>query len=352
MSFRVPPRAARRALLPLVMAVELALGTVFAVVAAACCLAWPLAPRRRAARVAAFGALYMTVETATLLACGWYWLRAAVRRRRHPGWWIDAHNALLHWDLTVLIGASRVLFGFRMELIEPAGADLLGSDRPVLVLARHGGPGDSFALVEMLLGRYRRRPRVVVKELLALDPALDVILSRLGCLFVRRGEREATAAAISTIASCLEGRDAMLLFPEGGNWTPNRRDRAIEQLRQRGDVRGAQVAGQLEHLLPPRPTGVLSCVAGRPGIDVVCVVHTGLEALVTPAQVWAHIPFELPMTVSWWPAGARPPHPGREGGEEWLFGEWMVMDAWIGARAGGDSRPEPAGERQPDLAGD
>ncbi|MGH9114414.1 MAG: 1-acyl-sn-glycerol-3-phosphate acyltransferase [Acidimicrobiales bacterium] len=346
MSFGVPPRPARRALLPLAIAVELALGIIFAVVAGVCCLAWPVTPRRRAARVAAFGALYLAVEAVTLLACGWYWLRMAARRR-HPSWWIEVHAALLHRILTVLLGASRVLFGFRMELIEPLCTEVLDGDRPVLVLARHGGPGDSFALVEMLLGRYRRRPRIVVKELLALDPALDVILSRLGCVFVRRGDGKAIVAALSGIASCLEGRDAILLFPEGGNWTPSRRERAIDRLRGRGDRRGAEVAEQLEHLLPPRPAGVLACLAGRPGVDVVCVVHTGLEALVTPAQIWAHIPFDLPMTVSWWPARARPPLPGCDGGEEWLFGEWIAMDGWIGAQVGCDRRLTVRGGRQP-----
>ena len=42
----------------------------------------------------------------------------------------------------------------------PAGLD----GGPLLVLARHAGPGDSFALVDLLLSRYGRRPRIVLKE--------------------------------------------------------------------------------------------------------------------------------------------------------------------------------------------
>jgi hypothetical protein len=42
------------------------------------------------------------------------------------------------------------------------------------VVARHAGPGDSFALVWLVLDRLRRTPRVVLKDVLLWDPGLDV----------------------------------------------------------------------------------------------------------------------------------------------------------------------------------
>jgi hypothetical protein len=39
------------------------------------------------------------------------------------------------------------------------------------VLSRHAGPGDSFLLVHQLLSVYQRRPRVVMKATLQLDPS-------------------------------------------------------------------------------------------------------------------------------------------------------------------------------------
>jgi 1-acyl-sn-glycerol-3-phosphate acyltransferase len=58
----------------------------------------------------------------------------------------------------------------------------LSEEGPVLVLARHGGPGDSFALVHLLLTRYHRSVRIVLKDILQLDPLIDVRLNRLGVL--------------------------------------------------------------------------------------------------------------------------------------------------------------------------
>ena len=78
-----------------------------------------------------------------------------------------------------------------MTVEEPPGRRPAGLDGgPLLVLARHAGPGDSFALVELLLSRYGRRPRIVLKEDLLWDPGLDVLLSRLvGLLPARAGRR-------------------------------------------------------------------------------------------------------------------------------------------------------------------
>ncbi len=50
--------------------------------------------------------------------------------------------------------------------------------RPVIVLSRHAEPEDSFPLVHQLLSVYRRRPRVVMKASLQLDPSVDIVGDR------------------------------------------------------------------------------------------------------------------------------------------------------------------------------
>ena len=55
---------------------------------------------------------------------------------------------------------------------------------PLLVCCRHAGPGDSFTLMYALMHWYRREPRVVLKDTLAWDPAIDVILNRLPNRFI------------------------------------------------------------------------------------------------------------------------------------------------------------------------
>ena len=67
-----------------------------------------------------------------------------------------------------------------------------GSTNAMVVLSRHAGPGDSFLLVHTLMDRdHLRRPRIVLKDVLQLDPLIDVYLNRLPNHFVhgRSGRR-------------------------------------------------------------------------------------------------------------------------------------------------------------------
>jgi 1-acyl-sn-glycerol-3-phosphate acyltransferase len=324
-SWRVPPRRVRRALLPVVMAVELILAVVFAAAAGLCALAWPLTPRRRVLRVCSFASVYLATELVVLARCGWLWLRRVLGGE--GDWWVEAHHALLGRTLDVILRAGQVFFGFRLELTEPPDTEALTGSRPALVLARHGGPGDSFALVRLLSTRYHRRCRIVVKEALAFDPALDVLLVRLDSVFVSGSGMHGAIDRIAEVAAGLGQRDVLLLFPEGGNWTPERQKAAR---RRRRSVR---VAEQLEYLLPPRVGGVLACLEAAPGLEVVFVAHTGLDELVTAGQVWAHIPLHMPMSVRWWKAGSRPFSTDWRSGEEWLVTEWAIIDEWIGMQA-------------------
>ena len=52
------------------------------------------------------------------------------------------------------------------------------------MLSRHAGPGDSLLLVHHLLSVYHRRPRVVMKAALQLDPGLDVVGNRVPNVFI------------------------------------------------------------------------------------------------------------------------------------------------------------------------
>jgi 1-acyl-sn-glycerol-3-phosphate acyltransferase len=102
-------------------------------------------------------------------------------------------------------------------------------DRPRLVLGRHAGPGDSFLLVREILSWTGRRPRIVLKSTLRLDPVIDVLLGRLPVAFIgpTAADRKAAVHAVRELAETMGPDDALLIFPEGGNFTEARRDRAI-----------------------------------------------------------------------------------------------------------------------------
>ena len=54
----------------------------------------------------------------------------------------------------------------------------------MLVCCRHAGPGDSFTLIHALMYWYDREPRVVLKDTLQWDPAIDVLLHRIPARFI------------------------------------------------------------------------------------------------------------------------------------------------------------------------
>jgi 1-acyl-sn-glycerol-3-phosphate acyltransferase len=333
---RPPPTPVRRVLIdPLWVPLALLLAVALLAVGACSVLAAPLG-RRRLLRVTAFGALYLLLDAAMLVSCAATWLRHPVPRWRDEDAWSRAHERLLRRALSLLVAASWPLFGFRVRLEEPPDqARLVG--RPLLVLARHGGPGDSFALVEMLLSRYGRRPVIVLKETLRWDPGLDVLLTRIpSCFIPARSAGVDVPARLAGMASRLRPRDAMLIFPEGGNWTPRRHRRALTRLRLRGHRKAAAAAAANAHVLPPQPTGVLACLDARQDLHVVVVAHTGLDNLVSPAMIWRALPVTgRPMIVRWWhqPAASLPAAP--EDREEWLRVQWAIVDSWIDARQAG-----------------
>jgi len=322
----------RRAVLdPLWLPLAPVVAVVFLVTAAIGALAWPVTRRQRVSRLALLGALYVLLDAGMLVACTGLWLRHPIARARDDDRWQAAHLGVLRWTLRTLRSAATRLVGFTLEVEDPPGAARM-EDRPVLVLARHAGPGDSFALVELLLSRYDRRPRIVLKEVLRWDPGLDIVLGRLSACFLpaRSAGDDDLADRVAGLARGLRGRDALLLFPEGGNWTPRRHLRALGRLLRRADWPVTADAVRNRYVLPPRPAGVLACLAARPDLDVAVVAHTGLDDLVTPALLWQALPLAgRPMTVRWWYEPASTVPSDADGQYRWLRDQWGLVDSWI-----------------------
>ena len=348
---------------PLIAAV---LAAAFFLVAVVGGLAWPVTRRAPAARLGLLAALYLVLNAGLLVGCAALWVAHPVAGRRDRQRWQQAHTTLLRWVLSRLRRAAGPLLGFRVRLEEPPGAGRMDPG-PLLILARHAGPGDSFTLVDLLLSRYHRTPRIVLKDTLQWDPGLDVILNRLGACFLppNAGAGEALPERLADLARDLHSGDAMLIFPEGRNWTPRRYQRAITRLRRHAyrpgaasrraaaDRQAAADAEQNPNVLPPRPGGVLAALAARPDLGIVVIAHTGLDDLVTPAQVWQALPlYERPMTIRWWtaPPGTVPRGPAEQ--YQWLRVQWALVDSWIGARKAQSGLPDaaeapPAGEPGP-----
>ena len=295
----------------------------------------PFTSRRRVLRIAAWALSYCLVELAALAAAGLLWLHRLVPGRlglRGDAAWRAANGALLAWALGRVLAAGRRWLGFQVVVADSSDATALGRDEPVLVLARHGGPGDSFALAHLLLTRYHRRVRIVLKDVLQFDPLIDLLLNRLGSCFLgpSRGGGDDPTRRLGALAGDLGPGDALLLFPEGANWTPLRR-----QARHRPATTGAQTrsseGGNVDDQRPATPSRRGVRLRRRPSgpgrrRGGPRRVSTGWSRV---RDVWERLPLRTPMTVRAWPTAPVPT--GEDERLAWLTLEWAVVDEWVDA---------------------
>jgi len=386
------PRTLRRALLaPTIPVATLLLLTTMPVWLIVTALISPRLPGRlRPLRVLSFVLVLLVVESLALIALLVLWVARGFRRpassarSRAAHYWLmrvylaavfwsgrrvfnldfavdasEARNTPLDLDAalhegenvhlqvgvragrTALAEALRRLRG-RPHPVSSGRFSVTEDDRraPLLVFSRHAGPGDSLLLVHALL-QQGFRPHIVLRDVLQWAPAIDVALNRLPNVFLARGS-EGQRQAISDVASALAPGDALVLFPEGRNFTPRRRVASIARLEELGDHAAAEYAREMRHVLVPRPGGAAAAIAAAHGAEVVFVAHTGLEDLSSVVDLWRGTPMDASIRVKLWrvPAGEIPRD--SEAAAAWLLAWWRRIDGWILANHGRSALPDAA----------
>ena len=286
--------------------------------------------RREPLLWARFLIAYCARELAVLVACGALWLWSGFGVRMRTARFQQLHYRLLGWFLHSLSARALDLLGVGVAPgRSPEAEEALCQDQPLLFFSRHAGPGDTLLIVDRLLTEYNRLPRVVFKDALTLDPCLDLIGYRLPNAVLDTSEREESERRIEEVTSGLPPRGVLMLFPEGGNYSPRRRRRALRKLWQKRRRREAQAAERMENVMPPHPTGALAALRSRPEADVVFAAHTGLGLAATAAELWRKLPTGRTLKSRMWlaPASERPRDPDEQ--VKWLYGWWKRLDEWI-----------------------
>jgi 1-acyl-sn-glycerol-3-phosphate acyltransferase len=329
---RTPPLLVRRLIVaPLVFVLELAFVVVSPLLALPAALLSPVVGSR-GLRLLAIAVSYAARHAAGLLACLALWVASGFGARSRSARFQRAYYDLLRWFVG---GVYRSIARWarvevRIDGTEEALSALSEAAEPAIVLSRHAGEGDSLLVLHELLCRHRRRPRLVLHEALRLDPLIDVLGHRLPNRFVdpRGGDTEVEIAAMTEDAGSGE---AVLIFPEGGNLTPARRQRAIERLEEAGHEQQAAWARAMRHVLPPRPGGTLASMEAAPHARVFVVGHVGVP--VGMGEMWQRLPARQTIELRVWIAEGEPEdHLERI---DWLFGVWRELDDWVEARVGG-----------------
>lgn len=343
---RLPPKWVRRILLaPLVIVaavVMLALTPLWLLVALALTSLVP--GRFRLPRVLWLVTVYLLWDGALVLVLFSLWVASGFGYAlRSPGF-VRTHYRVGAFALRVLF---RV-FGsvLRLEIITTAGGGesferMLAPGVPLVVASRHGGPGDSFILIHTLLNSAHREPRIVLKDTLQWDPAIDMLLNRIPASFITptgfaqkaTGGGSRVEQSIAALAEGLDDDDALVIFPEGGQVSARRRRSRIDRFRAAGREDLAERAEGLRHVMPPQPGGVHAALTTAAGADMVFIGHTGLDRLITIGDIWRELPMDKRITMCAWRVPAAEIPADRDAQADWLFSWFERIDAWIDAES-------------------
>jgi 1-acyl-sn-glycerol-3-phosphate acyltransferase len=315
--------------------------TVWLVVSTACLVVSPLllavgrlasalTGRRQPTVVARLTVTYFAHELGALVACGALWLVAGAGRRIDGPRSQRLHWRLVRWFFGGLAASGRSILEIDVRPDpSPDAVRALESDQPVLVFSRHAGPGDTIFIVDELVSRFDRRPSVVFKESVAIDPSVDLLAHRLPQAMIDTSDREACEARIAELTTELGPRGTLLLFPEGGNFTPERRRSALRHLWRKGRRRSAERAEDMPHVLPPQPGGALAALRAGGENDIVFAAHTGLGLAAYPGQFWRDMPIGRTLHTRMWLVPAADVPATDDERVSWLYDWWKRIDDWI-----------------------
>jgi 1-acyl-sn-glycerol-3-phosphate acyltransferase len=327
----MPPAAVRRPITVTAWLVTSVVGLALSpLLLALAALVSAVTGRPQALILARLAVTYFALELSTLVACATLWLASGGGLLIGTQRFQRLHYRLLRWFVHGFARRCMALLDIRMPPDQPTEATrALESDAPLLFFSRHAGPGDTILLIDRLLTRFDRLPSVVFKQSVAWDPCVDLIGHRLPHAVLDTSENEESEARIEELAAGLGRRGVLVLFPEGGNFTPERRRRAIRKLWRTGRRREALKAQRMSHVLPPRPTGALAALRGNPEADVIFGAHSGLGLAAFPREIWREPPLGKTFKTRMWlsPAAERPLDPDAQ--VAWIYDWWKRLDTWI-----------------------
>ncbi|MGZ4429016.1 MAG: 1-acyl-sn-glycerol-3-phosphate acyltransferase [Nocardioidaceae bacterium] len=318
----------RIVLAPAVIALTVLVLTTIPVWLLVAALLSPVVPGRlRPLRLLSLVLMHLVLESLMLVELFGLWIASGFGYFIRRPYFERIHYDIVQAYLIVFFREARRVV--RLKILTEGSPPDAYPGEPLLVCCRHAGPADSFTLMYALMHWYGREPRVVLKDTLAWDPAIDIILNRLPNRFISPKGGPDLEQQVGELARNLDENDAFVIFPEGGNFTPARRQRAIDKLRRLGLEGMARRAERMENELAPRPGGLIAALDAAPGADVVLVAHTGLDHLLTIADVWRELPMDKQIIMRWWRVPRAQIPEGRAERIDWLFSWWEEIDRWV-----------------------
>lgn len=326
---RLPPRIVRRIVVaPVVLLLCIALLVLSPVLLAAAAITDLFLPGNwRTLRLATFAVIYLIAEIVGIVALAALWIGSGFGLALKSDQWQERHYRFMALWLKALYRAVALLFNLRINIEERPQPQ----PGPLLVFCRHAGPGNSLMLVGTLMIAYNRRPRIVMLAKLQWDPLFDTMLNRLPNRFITHDKKSSKryVAAIGELAEGLGPRDALVLFPEGRDFTQRLRLRAIDYLKSKGFTRQAEKAEEMRNVLPPRHRGPMAAIQSAPQADVAFVAHSLLEDIGGFRELWRRVPLAELIDARYWRLPPSEVPKSEQATIDWLYEWWDRIDRWI-----------------------
>jgi hypothetical protein len=282
--------------------------------------------RWRISRLVGVALAFSVAEAFGLFALFTVWLVSGFGVFMSRPFWVKANNVLTGQYMAMVTNAICFFVGFRFSLTlegEVEGAHI--------VLARHVGPGDVLRLMKVVFRDMGRRCHAVGAVKLQWDPFLDIAGERLGFRYLHQTPTDTVAELdrIRRLTSEMEDDETLILCPEGGNFTPRRRQARIDYEKARGRHERVETATRLKHTLLPKTGGAVAALEGPADATVTVLGHVGLDDVHGLRSLWRLMPLNRTVVAHGWTKPLHDLPSDRAGRRRWLFESWERLDEWI-----------------------
>jgi hypothetical protein len=325
----VPPRWIRRLVLtPIVFVVALIFTVASPLIHLVAATLDLIVDRRRLriTRLVGIGLAFCVAEVFGLFALFTVWVGSGFGLFMDRPFWVKANNLLAGQYMELVTRAIIFFVGFEFSLTFDTRAR-----EAQLLFARHAGPGDALRLMKIVFRDMDRHCHAVGAAKLQWDPFLDIAGERLGFHYLNQNPAD-TALELDKIKRLTAGMsngETLILCPEGGNFTPKRRERRINLERSRGREHRAELAESLKYTLLPKTGGVMAAIEGAPESTVVFLGHAGLDDIHSFGALWRLMPLNRTVVAHGWTVSLADLPPDRAGRSRWLLDHWRRVDDWI-----------------------
>ena len=259
---------------------------------------------------------------AWLLFSIWLGSGGGLAWRRNNRWTLRAEAYWADWNARVMAAIYDITY-------DVEGTEVL-RDGPSLLLMRHASTNDTILPIGLATHGQGVRLRIVLKAELLWAPIVDAIGHRIPTAFIRRSSGDAAKEleTVRAITPALHAREAIMIFPEGTRFSPERRAQIIGKLRDK-DPAAAAEAEALTHVLPFRTGGTMALMDGAPDAALVFCAHTGYERSARLDDFVAGGLYRCTVKVKMWRVAAADVPTDPAARAAFLHAEWRKVNAWV-----------------------